>query len=142
MKHLKTYKIFESNDNKFTDEFINIIKDICLDLTDIEYTVDYKTVVNHIGSPRYLTSRYLLEVEINSEYETEVGFDVDILRDILTNIKDVVSEYGFSVEVYVPANDEYLTIDEAISFCSSDNISLTQSVNNFSNYTSIILEIS
>jgi hypothetical protein len=43
MRYLKTYhKLFESSIDKFTEDFINNIKDICLDLTDIYYQVDVK----------------------------------------------------------------------------------------------------
>ena len=114
MKHLKTYKLFESND-KLSQDFINIIKDICLDLTDIEYTVNIQSS----------NRRYLLEIEI----EADSKFDNEVLKSVFKNIRDVVSEYDLSVEVYIPYSDSWLSINYAIS--SFD----------FSDYKDITLEI-
>ena len=125
MKHLKTYKIFESVD-KFSTDFVNLIKDICLDLTDIDYKVEVSTGkhsqmstdqgFNRLkGGDKIHTDALKINVDTNREYDN--GFDTTILQSTLYRIKDMSSEFNFLVDVYVLADDEFISVDDAIDLC-------------------------
>lgn len=75
MKHIKTYKLFESSfmksyyseeEVKKTDEVIAILKDILLELSDIGYNtrVDYKVI-----SPRVITNHPQIQINITKTSE-------------------------------------------------------------------------
>ena len=114
MKHLKKYKIFEST-SKFSDEFINIIRDICLELKDSDYTVDISESMYNLinGSDRAFNSlnkgdKVLTDcLEIKVKSPDLVGgrwleINTDILYPIIETIIDVSSDFNFLVDIYIP----------------------------------------
>ena len=127
MKHLRKFN--ESIDDKFSDDFINDIKDICLDLTDIYYKVTVrKSNYSLTSGPEQAFNRLRpgdkvvvdslkIDVLTNSTY---TGFDSDILKSTLERLKMFSSEFNFLVDVDVPADDEIISVDDAISLCRDD----------------------
>ena len=127
MKYLRKFN--ESVDDKFSDDFINTIKDICLDLTDIYYKVEVRNSAYSLMSgseqafntlrpgDKVIVDSLKIDVLTNSD---EVGFDSDILRSTLERVKSFSSEFNFLVDVYVLGDDEFISVDDAISLCSDD----------------------
>lgn len=107
MRHLKTYKIFEST-GKFSQDFINIIKDICLELKDVDYTVDISERGYNLvsGTDRGLNRLNpgdkvftdCLEVRVRSIDD----INTDILYPVIDLIKNVSEDFNFLVDIYIP----------------------------------------
>ena len=127
MKYLRKFN--ESIDGKFSDNFINDIKDICLDLSDIYYDIsirvgDYSLMSGPEQSfnrlkpgDKVMVESLKVNVMSDSGYN---GFDIDILRSTLERVKEFSSEFDFLVDVYVLGDDEFVSVDDAISLCSKD----------------------
>lgn len=127
MKYLRKFN--ESNDGKFSDDFINNIKDICLDLSDIYYEISVKVSdYSLMSGPEQSFNRLkpgdkvmveALKVNVISDSEYK-GFDIDVLSSTLERVKTFSSEFDFLVDVYVLGDDEFISVDDAISLCSKD----------------------
>jgi hypothetical protein len=131
MRYLRKFN--ESVDDKFSDDFINTIKDICLDLTDIYYKITVRNSTYSLMSgpeqafntlrpgDKVIVDSLKIDVSTNSD---EVGFDSDILRSTLERVKSFSSEFNFLVDVYVGvddyADDEFISADDAMSLCKDD----------------------
>jgi hypothetical protein len=130
MRYLKTYhKLFESSADKFTEDFINNIKDICLDLTDIYYQVDVKVgTYSLMSGPEQAFNRlrpgdkvHVDSLNINIVTESPYkGFNHHIMISTLERIKSFSSDFNFLVDVYVKADDEFISVDDAMSLCKDD----------------------
>lgn len=129
MKYLKIYEEFESSADKFTEDFIDNIKDICLDLTDIYYQVDVKVgTYSLMSGPEQAFNRLrpgdkVLVDSLNIFILTESpykGFNHNIMISTLERIKSFSSDFNFLVDVYVTADDEFISVDDAMSLCKDD----------------------
>ena len=134
MRYLKTYhKLFESSIDKFTEDFINNIKDICLDLTDVYYQVDVKVgTYSLMSGPEQAFNRlrpgdkvHVDSLNINIVTESPYkGFNQHIMISTLEKIKSFSSDFNFLVDVYVGvddyADDEFISADDAMSLCKDD----------------------
>lgn len=116
--YLKTYKIFESIGNKFSDEFINFVKDTCLDLTDINYKVNISEKTHSLvrGTDRGFNrlkpgdkvSTGSLQIEVINE---DGGFNA-VIYPVIELIQSFSSEYNFFVDIYIPYHHKYVESED------------------------------
>jgi len=144
MKYLRKFN--ESNDGKFTDDFINNIKDICLDLSDIYYEISVEVSNYSLMSgteqsfnrlkpgDKVMVEALKVNVITDSEYN---GFNIDVLSSTLERVKTFSSEFDFLVDVYIFADDEFISVDDAIYLCRKD-IRLTFPMSDYNDITIII----
>ncbi len=85
MKHLKSYKIFESNE--FNLDVKKYVEDLLLEVTD-EYL---KTDVVSVST----TNHYLLTYTINNNIEDEDGFDIELPfnPELIINAVESINSY-------------------------------------------------
>ena len=111
MKHLKSYKLFESNDNDIT--FVN---NILLDISDDDIFVKVSDLNQSTNSPIKKIS--ILTVDWEDEF-SEIFFDVSKYIENLELINNYLTGEGYSLE-----NSHFLYFDEdddcADSFHSSN----------------------
>lgn len=111
MKHLKTYKLFESFDND-----INFVMDVLLDISDDDISVKVSDLNQSTNSPIKKIS--ILMGDDEDEF-SEIFFDVSKYIENLELINDYLTGEGYSLE-----NSHFLYFDEdddcADSFHSSN----------------------
>jgi len=85
MKHLRSYKIFESNE--FNLDVKKYVEDLLLEVTD-EYL---KTDVVSVST----TNHYLLTYTINNNIEDEDGFDIELPfnPELIINAVESINSY-------------------------------------------------
>ena len=85
MKHLKIYKVFESNE--FNLDVKKYVEDLLLEVTD-EYL---KTDVVSVST----TNHYLLTYTINNNIEDEDGFDIELPfnPELIINAVESINSY-------------------------------------------------
>lgn len=122
MKHLKPFN--ESASVKFNSEFIDLIDDICLELSDIDYKIRIKTAKYSLMSTEQSFSilkpgDFVMIDSLKVNVKTTGEFDGAILSSVLEMIKDFSSESGFLVDVYVDIEDMSMSVDDFILTCLS-----------------------
>lgn len=103
MKHLHTYKLFESKLIEIDHELQGIIYDISHELRDNNYAVSYQWQVNIDNAP-YMTIRS----DIEGKYPNSTIVPRDRARlinkeevdDVVNRIKDVCRDYGWLIDVW------------------------------------------
>jgi hypothetical protein len=75
-----------------------------------------------------------VNVITDSEYN---GFNIDVLSSTLERVKTFSSEFDFLVDVYIFADDEFISVDDAIYLCRKD-IRLTFPMSDYNDITIII----
>jgi|688.fasta_scaffold475911_2 hypothetical protein len=141
MRYLKTYKIFESVD-KFENDFVSLIKNILSDLTDIDYNVHISTGKHSQMSTEQSFNRFkrgsvmadALKIRV---YTDSIGFNVDVLKPVLEDIKNISTDFNFLVDIYIPEDDEYVSVDDAIDLCS-ETIGKLYTIGEYDDMTIII----
>jgi hypothetical protein len=141
MRYLKTYKIFESVD-KFENDFVSLIKNILSDLTDIDYNVHTSTGKHSQMSTEQSFNRFkrgslmadALKIRV---YTDSIGFNVDVLKPVLEDIKNISTDFNFLVDIYIPEDDEYVSVDDAIDLCS-ETIGKLYTIGEYDDITIII----
>lgn len=122
MKYLKTYRLFENIEvsrylgyqSTFSDEFFNTIKDICLELSDKDYEVHIHECEYHKESPTMLASGPIYKsISIDVDYP-----DNETFISVLLSIQDFCKENEFDVDVEIPKEDEFLSVDDFIDYAS------------------------
>jgi len=102
MKHLKSYKLFESVSADIKDD----IEDILLELTDyhIEYSV---TELKYYKDG--IKGEDCLRVYIKDNQDR--FFRLEDIMDVLLRIKDYLKDSDYSIDLGIPNSDDYLYID-------------------------------
>jgi hypothetical protein len=92
----------------FTDEFINIIKDICLELIDKDYNVYINECDYYRNSGEKLKS-----IAINIDNNRNI-IDNEIFKSVVLNIKDFCEyeELKIDIEMSSPYYDDYSDVDD------------------------------
>ena len=134
MKHIKTYKIFESTEPNIKED----IKDIFLELEDGGFDVDVSTGLTTLGAyrsalPPSLNHLYPKEVTIKSG--SNIGINTFLLEDIYEYIltcKSYLKEMGFfitDIKAWVKVIKDGATIltGPETNIILDDNIALYES---------------
>jgi hypothetical protein len=121
MRYIKKYKIFEFNDSKFSNEMIEDIKDMCLELNDNNIKTNIKIVNYH--PPLFSKSIKSISVEL----ESDIPYTYDDIKDFLDRLEDYCfrKHTGYNIDLEVMG--DYMTIDRFVDVYSGeefDNISL------------------
>jgi hypothetical protein len=105
MKHIKTYKIFESllpkesvNETLSPDE-ISDIKDICLELEDKGYSIQFNTTPTTNGY-------YIVMIEKITEYPYNDGFVYNDVEEVVDRLQDYIGMKIMEISVLVDPKKE------------------------------------
>lgn len=115
MRYLKTYKLFESNDND-----INFVNDILLDISDDNISIKVSDLNKYSSnSPIKKISILIGEDDEEEDEDSEIFFDLSKYIETLESVNDYLTGEGYSLEF-----SHFLYFDEdedcADSFHSSD----------------------
>ena len=113
MKHLKSYKLFES----VSADIKSDIEDMLLELTDyhIEYSV---TELKYYKDG--IKGEDCLRVYIKDNQDR--FFRLEDIMDVLLRIKDYLKESDYSIDLGIPNSDDYLDIDYFMKEFSGDEL--------------------
>ena len=100
MKHLKTYKIFESNDND-----LNFVKNILLDISDDDISIKVSDLKEY--SPNSPAKKISILIGDDEDELSEIFFDVSKYIENLELINNYLTGEGYSLE-----NSHFLYFDE------------------------------
>lgn len=100
MKHLKTYKIFESNDND-----LNFVKNILLDISDDDISIKVSDLKEY--SPNSPIKKISILIGDDEDEFSEIFFDVSKYIENLELINNYLTGEGYSLE-----NSHFLYFDE------------------------------
>ena len=100
MKHLKTYKIFESNDNDIT-----FVKNILLDISDDDISIKVSDLKEY--SPNSPVKKISILIGDDEDEFLEIFFDVSKYIETLELINNYLTGEGYSLE-----NSHFLYFDE------------------------------
>jgi len=125
MKHIIEYKHYESVNvdreyyyPKFTEEFVNNIKDMSLELSDSGCSINIVEVrYNRWQDDKRYDS---LSIDIDSEGDF---IDYDILEQTISSIKSIADEQNMNVDIEIVSEDEYITSDEFIENYGGEELS-------------------
>ncbi len=142
MKYLKTYKLFEnikvSRDlgyqSIFSDEFISTLKDFCLDLSDKDYEVriyecEYSKDESTMSSEyAFIGKSFRINADTSSGLYKSIAIDVyypdnETFINVLLSIQDFCKEYNFGVDVEIPKEDLFLSVDDFIDYSDGGDFS-------------------
>ena len=118
MKHIKSYKLFESKiDFDLYDEIFQYVCDLTLDFKDLGLScrVDTKSLPGSVSADTNMRAKAVLHESIIIEItDTTYGFNIDQdeFNSIVKRIKDYVEEWGCNFYVYrFDENDNYYLND-------------------------------
>jgi hypothetical protein len=116
MKYLKPYKIFESNDSKFSNKMIEVIKDICLELNDNNIETDIRIVEYY---PPLITG--VIE-SISVDLCSDIPYRYDDFKDVLDRLEEYCFRKGtgYSIDIEVISDNDYMSIDRFVDIYSGD----------------------
>lgn len=123
MKHLNSFKLFESKDSSFPSSFIDEIKDISLEFSDIDLEVNcnfveyYKT--DSLGRP---SSKFIRAFAIDLKGLSNRFFRWNEIEETVLRIEDISSRLGFKIDIEVPSDDDYLPLEDFISIYSGEEL--------------------
>ena len=103
----------------YTDEFINTLKDICLELSDKDYDIyihECKYYDEKLGDDFYKS----IAIDIDSEIEYSV-IDINIFNSVLLSIDQLCDENGFKVHVELTKENEFLNVKDFMDNYSEDD---------------------
>jgi hypothetical protein len=113
MKHLKSYKLFESISTDIKAD----IEDMLLELTD--YQIEY-----NVTELKYykdgIKGEDCLRVYIKDNQDR--FFRLEDIMDVLLRIKDYLKESDYSIDLGIPNSDDYLDIDYFMKEFSGDEL--------------------
>ena len=113
MKHIKTYKLFESIDVNIKSD----IEDIVIELTDCEiyYEIaDRKYWKNNTNSEEAVII-YLRDNQMRF-------FTIKDIEDVILRLKDYLKDTDYSIDISIPDSDDYMTFDEFIKEFSGEEL--------------------
>lgn len=123
MKHLNSFKLFESEDSSFPSSFIDDIKDISLEFIDDSFKVKYNFVdyykTDSLGTP---SSGFIRAFAIDLKDSSNRFFRWYEIKETVLRIEDVSSRLGFKIDIEVPADDDYLPLEDFISIYSGEEL--------------------
>lgn len=118
MKHIKSYKLFESKiDFDLYDEIFQYVCDLTLDFKDLGLScrVDTKSLPGSVSADTNMRAKAVLHESIIIEItDTTYGFNIDQdeFNSIVKRIKDYVEEWGCNFYVSrFDENDNYYLND-------------------------------
>lgn len=118
MKHIKSYKLFESKiDFDLYDEIFQYVCDLTLDFKDLGLScrVDTKSLPGSVSADTNMRAKAVLHKSIIIEItDTTYGFNIDQdeFNSIVKRIKDYVEEWGCNFYVSrFDENDNYYLND-------------------------------
>jgi len=100
MKHLKSYKIFESNDNDIT-----FVRNILLDMSDDDISIKVSDLKEY--SPNSPAKKISILIGDDEDELSEIFFDVSKYIENLELINNYLTGEGYSLE-----NSHFLYFDE------------------------------
>lgn len=105
MKHLQTYKLFESIDAEIKSN----IEDIALELTDCEiyYEISARKYWKNNITPEEALIIYL-------RHNKNRFFTIKDIEDVILRLKDYLKTTDYSIDLSIPDSDDYMTFDEFI----------------------------
>lgn len=139
MKHLKTYKIFESNDEnwkKISIDELNTIEDILIGIKDLNYDIDFCHGERHLIDvikkefsfsqyrPMLLKANEVCRIYIEKQRPREYKPDKEFVS-ILQHLVSYIQEIGFNI-IIESFQDGVLcdSIDTRFGKLSDDDVSI------------------
>jgi hypothetical protein len=123
LKNLISFKLFESKDNDFPSSFIDDVKDVSLELTDIDLEVEYNFVdyykTDSLGRP---SSKFIKSFIIDIKDVSSRFFRWSEIKETVLRIQDISSRLGFKIDIEVPSDDDYLELNDFISIYSGEEL--------------------
>lgn len=123
MKHLNSFKLFESEDSSFPSSFIDEVKDISLEFTDIDLEVNYNFVdyykTDSLGRP---SSKFIRAFAIDIKDSSSRFFRWNEIKETVLRIEDISNRLGFKIDIEIPTDDDYLQLEDFISVYSGEEL--------------------
>jgi hypothetical protein len=123
LKNLISFKLFESKDNDFPSSFIDDVKDVSLELIDIDLEVDYNFVdyykTDSLGRP---SGKFIKSFAIDIKDVSSRFFRWSEIKETVLRIQDISSRLGFKIDIEVPSDDDYLELNDFISIYSGEEL--------------------
>jgi hypothetical protein len=119
MKHLKSYKLFESlaSDHRDAQEIKADIEDILLELTDYQIEYNVKAVKYYKDG---INGEDCLSVYIKDNQDR--FFRLEDIMDVLLRIKDYLKDSDYSIDLGMLNADGYLDIDDFMKEFSGEEL--------------------
>lgn len=123
LKNLISFKLFESKDNDFPSSFVDDVKDVSLELTDIDLEVEYNFVdyykTDSLGRPCGI---FIKSFAIDIKDVSSRFFRWSEIKETVLRIQDISSRLGFKIDIEVPSDDDYLELQDFISVYSGEEL--------------------
>jgi hypothetical protein len=123
LKHLNSFKLFESKDSIFPSSFIDEVKDISLEFTDIDLEVNYNFVdyykTDSLGRP---SSKFIRAFAIDIKDSSSRFFRWNEIKETVLRVEDISNRLGFKIDIEIPTDDDYLQLEDFISVYSGEEL--------------------
>lgn len=130
MKFLKSYKLFESSDEKVSDEIFNDINDILLEIKDMGITVKSKSGYYYYPEATVKRPAILIDIESNPHDYFYLSRKEGNISDCILRLRDYVNGKGCDMLMLsVPDDnneDNYQTVSDFIYDYSGEDLTEIQ----------------
>lgn len=113
MKHLKSYKLFESIDVNIKSD----IEDIVIELTDCEI---YYEIADRKYWKNNTTSEEAVIIYLRDNQKR--FFTLKDIEEVLFRLKDYLKDTDYSIDISIPDSDDFLSFDEFIKEFSGEEL--------------------